>query len=162
MAKWFTFNCKQVRRPSSSGGGSGGYAPGMMGGSQYAPGSVGAGPAPTTKPPTPPQAVRYGSGGTLNRGSKEYRTPPAVNPPQVPSNYAPNYPRQGSNPPGAGGKQYGTLPQVQVWPPAQYFLFAFCKKTSIRSMTSHGGRILFSCVPFSNSRFLVRYPGRSL
>ncbi|CAG2057485.1 unnamed protein product [Timema podura] len=38
------------------------------------------GPAPTTKPPTPPQAVR--TGGTLSKGSREYRTPPAVAPPQ--------------------------------------------------------------------------------
>ncbi|XP_018321323.1 abl interactor 2 [Agrilus planipennis] len=55
------------------------------------------GPAPTTKPPTPPQVSRSGSkvavsGGTLSKGSREYRTPPAVAPPQVPSHYAPNYP----------------------------------------------------------------------
>ncbi|UYV66297.1 ABI2 [Cordylochernes scorpioides] len=59
-----------------------------------------AGPAPTTKPPTPPQSVR-----SLSRGSKEYRTP--VAPPQVPSNYASNYPlghRRGSG--------YSTLPLV--------------------------------------------------
>ncbi|XP_076064335.1 abl interactor 2-like isoform X2 [Oratosquilla oratoria] len=49
-----------------------------------------AGPAPTTKPPTPPQANRSVS--SLSRGSREYRTLPAVAPPQVPSNYAPNYP----------------------------------------------------------------------
>ncbi|KAG7153475.1 Abl interactor 1-like [Homarus americanus] len=49
-----------------------------------------AGPAPTTKPPTPPQSNRSVS--SLSRGSREYRTPPAVAPPQVPSNYAPNYP----------------------------------------------------------------------
>lgn len=30
--------------------------------------------------------------GTLSKGSREYRTPPAVAPPQVPSHYAPNYP----------------------------------------------------------------------
>lgn len=40
-----------------------------------------AGPAPTTKPPTPPQANRSTS--NLSRGSREYRTPPAVAPPQV-------------------------------------------------------------------------------
>ena len=47
------------------------------------PGIVGpnVGPAPTTKPPTPPQAVR--GMGTLSKGSREYRTPPAVAPPQV-------------------------------------------------------------------------------
>ncbi|XP_055370915.1 abl interactor 2 [Condylostylus longicornis] len=77
--------------------------------------SSGVGPAPTTKPPTPPQLARSGnpgSSGTLNksitntgtlgRGSREYRTPSAVIPPQVPSHYAPNYPighpkRQSSN-----------------------------------------------------------------
>ncbi|XP_065335896.1 abl interactor 2 isoform X1 [Cloeon dipterum] len=48
------------------------------------------GPAPTTKPPTPPQAIR--NIGSLSKGSREYRTPPAVAPPQVPSHYAPNYP----------------------------------------------------------------------
>ncbi len=110
-----------VRKVSTSGV----YGPGLN--STY--GSIGnvstnsAGPAPTTKPPTPPQASRYNSvsgTGTLNR-SKEYRTPPVVAPPQVPSNYAPNYPMQ---PPSAQApsqyqkglnKQYGTLPpQVQM------------------------------------------------
>ncbi|TRY77295.1 hypothetical protein TCAL_11828 [Tigriopus californicus] len=74
---------------------SGGSVPGAMVG--------GPGPAPTTKPPTPPQANRGNPYGTLNR-SKEYRTPPVVAPPQVPSNYAPNYPNQ----------QYRTLPHPQV------------------------------------------------
>jgi len=84
------------------------YGPGL-GKSPY--GSIGnvsqgsAGPAPTSKPPTPPQN-RFPSG-TLNR-SKEYRSPPVVAPPQVPSNYAPNYPKQGR------GQQYGTLPHPQV------------------------------------------------
>jgi hypothetical protein len=51
-------------------------------------------PAPTTKPPTPPQPGRSQySTGSISRGSKEYRTPaPPIAPPQVPSNYAPNYP----------------------------------------------------------------------
>eukprot|EP00088_Acartia_fossae_P009026 TRINITY_DN14354_c0_g1_i4.p1 TRINITY_DN14354_c0_g1~~TRINITY_DN14354_c0_g1_i4.p1 ORF type:complete len:687 (-),score=167.82 TRINITY_DN14354_c0_g1_i4:336-2396(-) len=76
-------------------------------GNVSAAGSTGAGPAPTTKPPTPPQNRIY-QHGTLTRSSKsEYRTPPVVAPPQVPSNYAPNYPKTG---PGAGGGQYGTLP----------------------------------------------------
>ena len=71
------------KRPSTSGSNSGQYGPGMVGSSQYAPGmgnasygslgnvsaGAGAGPAPTTKPPTPPQAVRYSSG-TLTRNSK--------------------------------------------------------------------------------------------
>merc|ERR1711881_513272 len=87
----------------------GNYGPGIVAGSAY--GSIGnvsqgsAGPAPTSKPPTPPQN-RYNSG-TLNR-SKEYRTPPVVAPPQVPSNYAPDYPKQ------SRGQQYGTLPHPQV------------------------------------------------
>lgn len=47
--------------------------------------------APSTKPPTPPQAIR--SVGSLSRASKEYRNPAlSIAPPQVPSNYAPNYP----------------------------------------------------------------------
>ncbi|XP_057372324.1 abl interactor 2-like [Daphnia carinata] len=65
-------------------------------------------PAPTSKPPTPPMARAIGTG-SLSKGSREYRTPPAVAPPQVPSNYAPNYPlghsRRERNSTG-----YGTLP----------------------------------------------------
>ncbi|XP_011303969.1 abl interactor 2 [Fopius arisanus] len=63
------------------------------------------GPAPTTKPPTPPQAARTG---TLSKGSREYRTPPAVAPPQVPSHYAPNYPL--GHPRRERGPGYSTLP----------------------------------------------------
>ncbi|XP_051172037.1 abl interactor 2-like isoform X2 [Leptopilina boulardi] len=63
------------------------------------------GPAPTTKPPTPPQSVRTG---TLSKGSREYRTPPAVAPPQVPSHYAPNYPL--GHPRRERGPGYSTLP----------------------------------------------------
>ena len=105
-----------AKRPSVSGGGH--YGPGHGAQGHYGPGlgkspygSIGnvsqgsAGPAPTSKPPTPPQN-RYNSG-TLNR-SKEYRTPPVVAPPQVPSNYAPNYPKS------SRGQQYGTLPHPQV------------------------------------------------
>jgi len=66
---------------------------------------VGVGPAPTTKPPTPPSVIR--STGSLSKGSREYRTPPAVAPPQVPSHYAPNYPVGHSRRTGAG---YSTLP----------------------------------------------------
>ncbi|KAI8045579.1 hypothetical protein M5D96_001761 [Drosophila gunungcola] len=50
------------------------------------------GPPPTTKPPTPPQMSRAGNTGTLGKSvsntgtlgksSREYRTPPVVNPPQ--------------------------------------------------------------------------------
>uniref|UniRef100_A0A1B6MQC2 SH3 domain-containing protein n=2 Tax=Graphocephala atropunctata TaxID=36148 RepID=A0A1B6MQC2_9HEMI len=70
------------------------------------------GPAPTTKPPTPPQ-VR-GAVGTLGKGS-QYRTPPAVAPPQVPSHYAPNYPL-GHPRRGVG---YSTLPLAAPSPPPQ-------------------------------------------
>lgn len=58
--------------------------------------------APTSKPPNPPLQTstlsrHTGSAlglGTLSRNSKEYRTPvPIVAPPQVPSNYAANYPQ---------------------------------------------------------------------
>lgn len=82
------------------------------------------GPPPTTKPPTPPQSSRgnagtlvkgmtVGSTGTLGKSNREYRTPPVVVPPQVPSHYAPNYPmghprRQSSERPG-----YSALPVVQ-------------------------------------------------
>lgn len=85
-------------------------------------------PPPTTKPPTPPQmgTIRASSGpkiisntGTLgkSRGS-EYRAPPVVVPPQVPSHYAPNYPmghprRQNSNN-SDRGPGYSALP-----PPSQ-------------------------------------------
>lgn len=60
------------------------------------------GSAPTSKPPNPPLQTstlsrHTGSSiglGTLSRNSKEYRTPvPVVAPPQVPSNYAANYPQ---------------------------------------------------------------------
>ncbi|XP_039290526.1 abl interactor 2 isoform X2 [Nilaparvata lugens] len=63
------------------------------------------GPAPTTKPPTPPSAIR--ATGSLSKGSREYRTPPAVAPPQVPSHYAPNYPLGHPRRTGVG---YSTLP----------------------------------------------------
>lgn len=76
------------------------------------------GPAPTTKPPTPPQPARPGGGpgtcGSLSKGSREYRTPPAVAPPQVPSHYAPNYPL-GHPRRGERGVGYSTLPM----PPPQ-------------------------------------------
>lgn len=54
-----------------------------------------AGPAPTQKPPTPPgpqmtMAPGGGGGGTLRRS--DYRSTPPIVPPQLPSNYAPNYP----------------------------------------------------------------------
>ncbi|XP_044764738.1 abl interactor 2-like [Coccinella septempunctata] len=70
------------------------------------------GPAPTTKPPTPPQVSRAPSKvsitGTLTKNSRDYRTPPAVAPPQVPSHYAPNYPM--GHPRRERGPGYSTLP----------------------------------------------------
>ena len=82
-----------------------------MGGSHYMSGHLLSGPAPTTKPPTPPTHTGSKIGlGTLSRAPKEYRTPAAPAPPQVPSNYAPNYPighpRRGS--------AYGTLPRGSI------------------------------------------------
>ncbi|CAG9818242.1 unnamed protein product [Phaedon cochleariae] len=81
------------------------------------------GPAPTTKPPTPPQVSRTSSkvsvsGGTLSKGSREYRTPPAVAPPQVPSHYAPNYPIGHPRREQQRGPGYGTLPLAHVGLPA--------------------------------------------
>jgi abl interactor 2 len=75
------------------------------------------GPAPTTKPPTPPQVSRTSSkvsvsGGTLSKGSREYRTPPAVAPPQVPSHYAPNYPIGHARRSVERGPGYSTLPMA--------------------------------------------------
>ena len=131
----------QIQRQSS-----GGYGTGMMATGGY--GSSGnvssnsAGPAPTTKPPTPPQAARYSSG-TLNRSKDTYRTPPVVAPPQVPSNYAPNYPMQ--QPQQTKAKQYGTLPhpQVQMVNPLQQPTNEFgatmprLSSASMRSTSSH-------------------------
>lgn len=48
------------------------------------------------------------SGGTLSKSSREYRTPPAVAPPQVPSHYAPNYPM--GHPRRERGPGYSALP----------------------------------------------------
>lgn len=80
------------------------------------------GPAPTTKPPTPPQVSRTSSkvsmsGGTLSKGSREYRTPPAVAPPQVPSHYAPNYPIGHPRRSSERGPGYSTLPINQQHQP---------------------------------------------
>lgn len=92
-------NARQKHRVGSSQGSMQSLATNSL-----APSSVG--PPPTTKPPTPPQMSRSGvstntlthggkpisNTGTLGKSSREYRTPPVVNPPQVPSHYAPNYP----------------------------------------------------------------------
>lgn len=45
-------------------------------------------------------------------GSREYRTPPAVAPPQVPSHYAPNYPIGHPRRAGERGPGYSTLPMA--------------------------------------------------
>uniref|UniRef100_A0A6A7FQR4 Abl interactor 2 n=1 Tax=Hirondellea gigas TaxID=1518452 RepID=A0A6A7FQR4_9CRUS len=98
---------------SSSGSGST-----VGGGGIYAPS---AGPPPTTKPPTPPQSSRTVN--SLARGSREYRTPPAVAPPQVPINYAPNYPighprrNESAQQQQAGQRGYSTLPHPPANPP---------------------------------------------
>ncbi|XP_074597914.1 abl interactor 2-like [Brevipalpus obovatus] len=71
--------------------------------------------APNVKPPTPPGTLRSGS---LSRASKDYRTPvPPVAPPQVPSNYAPNYPighPKGPSDSSRRGSGYSTLPLGMV------------------------------------------------
>lgn len=87
-------------------------------------------PPPTTKPPTPPQmgTIRASTGpkiisntGTIGKSrGGEYRAPPVVIPPQVPSHYAPNYPmgharRQNSNTSADRGPGYSSLPM----PPSQ-------------------------------------------
>jgi abl interactor 2 len=97
------------------------------------------GPPPQTKPPTPPMGrntIGKAAGntgtlgkssmsntGTLGKSSREYRTPPVVVPPQVPSHYAPgHFPgtnrRPGSTSSGGGQREgggYGPLPV----PPSQ-------------------------------------------
>lgn len=82
-----TSRTRSISSAQSINGGSSLYAPAMsvsgISGSSIQ--------APSTKPPTPPQQVR--SVGSLSRSSKEYRNPAlSIAPPQVPSNYAPNYP----------------------------------------------------------------------
>lgn len=87
------------------------------------------GPPPTTKPPTPPQTARggntgtlgkaAGSTGTLGKGSREYRTPPVVVPPQVPSHYAPNYPMGHARRSGGSGNERGPGYSPLPMPPSQ-------------------------------------------
>lgn len=82
-----TSRTRSISSAQSINGGSSLYGPGMSG-SQVSASSI---QAPSTKPPTPPQGMR--SVGSLSRSSKEYRNPAlSIAPPQVPSNYAPNYP----------------------------------------------------------------------
>lgn len=85
-------------------------------------------PPPTTKPPTPPQMAKNMMTGTLRPGNtgtikrSEYRTPPVVVPPQVPSHYAPGM--QGRRPPSSAssnerGPDYRALPMANPMPPSQ-------------------------------------------
>ncbi|XP_043190035.1 abl interactor 1-like [Amphibalanus amphitrite] len=102
---------RPVRQNSTSSQGSSGAAS-AGGGGVYA-----SGPAPTTKPPTPPQPARSAS--TLSRNNKEYRTPPAIAPPQVPSNYAVNYPMGHPRRQEAGrAPGYSAVPRPAGPPPA--------------------------------------------
>lgn len=101
-------------------------------------GNAAVGPPPTTKPPTPPQMSRGAMTGTLKPGStgtikrSEYRTPPVVVPPQVPSHYAPGYQSQRSRtdqpvqqqqiqqqPGQQRGPDYRALPINNPMPPSQ-------------------------------------------
>lgn len=91
------------------------------------------GPPPTTKPPTPPQLgrgtvqLKAGSTGTLGKANREYRTPPAVVPPQVPSHYAPNYPvghpRRQTSERGPGYSAVPMPPSQQIAPVNIVFVF---------------------------------------
>lgn len=148
-----------------------------------------AGPAPTTKPPTPPQANR-GAGvsmGSLTRGSREYRTPaPPIAPPQVPSNYAANYPlghpRRGSGYstlPGHGhhgGPSHpgGPLPPSQMTPPpalasqpqvgmvhpmSQHATLGHHSSVPHHSLTTHGGAHLGQPQPVANAGLQGLPPG---
>lgn len=101
------------------------------------------GPPPTTKPPTPPQLgrgtlqMKAGNTGTLGKSSREYRTPPAVIPPQVPSHYAPNYPvghpRRQSSERGPGYSAVPMPPSQQIAPVNffPFFLYTFYCSTNV-------------------------------
>lgn len=81
-----TSRTRSISSAQSINGGGSLYGPGMS-----LSGVSGSSIQTSTKPPTPPQQVR--SVGSLSRTSKEYRNPAlSIAPPQVPSNYAPNYP----------------------------------------------------------------------
>lgn len=110
-----TSRTRSISSAQSINGGSSLYGPGMsvsgMSGSSIQ--------APSTKPPTPPQAVK--SVGSLSRSSKEYRNPAlSIAPPQVPSNYAPNYPIGHFNSaPGMNLQQQSQSHYGQHQPPTQ-------------------------------------------
>lgn len=114
-----TSRTRSISSAQSINGGSSLYGPGMS-----VSGMSGASiQAPNTKPPTPPQPMR--SVGTLSRSSKEYRTPVSLSiaPPQVPSNYAPNYPLNHVSSSSASMQQqsiYGQYPAQQPQQQSQY------------------------------------------
>ena len=123
-------------------------------------GGSAAGPAPTSKPPTPPQSSRY-STSTLSK-SKDYRTPSVISPPQVPSNYAPNYPMQPQQNPiyqKSNMKQQNIMqpPQIQMVHPVQqpidFASGALMPRLSSASMRSNGSHS-------SNEQPLVSTLGR--
>lgn len=88
QAQLHTSRTRSISSAQSINGGSSLYGPGLSVSGMSA---TSIGQAPNVKPPTPPQANR--SVGSLSRSSKEYRNPAlSIAPPQVPSNYAPNYP----------------------------------------------------------------------
>lgn len=83
-----TSRTRSISSAQSINGGSTIYAPGTSVSGVSIGSSI---PGPYAKPPTPPQPIR--SAGSLSRSSKEFRnTALSIAPPQVPSNYAPNYP----------------------------------------------------------------------
>lgn len=85
--QFHTSRTKSISSAQSINGGSSLYAPGLSTSGT----STSSIQAPSTKPPTPPQATR--SVGSLSRASREYRNHAlSIAPPQVPSNYAANYP----------------------------------------------------------------------
>lgn len=103
-----TSRTRSISSAQSINGGGSLYGPGMsvsgMSGSSIQP--------PNTKPPTPPQPVK--SVGSLSRSSKEYRNPAlSIAPPQVPSNYAPNYPINQAMQPSQQQPIYGQNTQSQ-------------------------------------------------
>lgn len=111
-----TSRTRSVSSAQSINGGSSLYGPGLslsgVSGSSIQ--------APSMKPPTPPQPVR--SVGSLSRSSKEYRNPAlSIAPPQVPSNYATNYPISHieSAPSMMQQNQYGVFQQQQQQPQTQ-------------------------------------------
>lgn len=117
------------------------------------------GPPPTTKPPTPPQLgrgavqLKAGSTGTLGKGSREYRTPPVVVPPQVPSHYAPNYPvghpRRQTSERGPGYSAVPMPPSQQIAPVSNVSTYKYFHSSIMRAIQYNVMRALNSS-PSSN------------